>query len=43
MKKVRAEMTIVNTVWANKIENERQYQWLAKKKRRSFMLNLSVC
>jgi len=31
MKKVRAEMTIVNTVWANKIENERQYQWLAKK------------
>jgi hypothetical protein len=33
MKKVRAEMTIVNTVWANKIENERQYQLLAKKKK----------
>ena len=42
MKKVRAEMTIIDTVWANKIENERQYQWLAKEKR-SFMLNLSVC
>jgi hypothetical protein len=43
MKKVRAEMTIIDTVWANKIENERQYQWLAKKKRSSFLLNLSVC
>jgi uncharacterized membrane protein (DUF485 family) len=42
MKEVRAEMAIIDTVWANKIENERQYQWLAQKKK-SFMLNLSIC
>jgi len=33
MKKVRAEMTIMDTVGANQIENERQYQWLAQKKK----------
>ena len=44
MKKVRAEMTDIDTMWANKIENKRQYQGLAKKKKpRSFKLNLSIC
>jgi hypothetical protein len=29
-------MTDKDTVWANKIENKRQYQWLAKIKNKKF-------